>query len=390
MMLPSPGMGAPAAPVSAAAPPAGTPGMPTTPAGINGAAGGGPGSGTGSPAGAGAGAGAVVPAAVMAPGNGRAAARIRSESPELVAAKTLARQLRRDSDAAGYPIIEWVVGVFRSDTDQTTEAVFMSSEGFGYIPHGVFVPRSARLLAVDPLVDKGFREKWFGWRDPSRVMVEYAQLRRPEGARLVAAAATHDVDTLRTHGIEHALCAREDSTQLSVPPVLDDMHAHRLAVQCPGLYPRVTQLAASNATAVLNQVMVPIVMQMMDGVQHGGNVDCPPELRQMWDALGSGDEIPDSAWKEFELDTNVYYAITGACADRSGDSLSDVALTGGGAVYQAQWLIARTMEAVRGWGQRPPPLTDMIYAAAAAFPGDFAAKLDPMLRPLEAEAAARQ
>lgn len=388
MMLPSPGMGAPAAPVSAAAP-AGTAGAPTMPAGTSGAAGGGSGSGTGSPGGAGGGTGAVVPAVVTAPGNGRAsAARIRSESPELLAAKALARQLRRDSDAAGYPIIEWVVGVFRSDTDQTTETVFMSSEGFGYIPHGVFVPRSARLLAVDPLVDNGFRERWFGWRDPSRVLVEYAQLRRPGGARLVAAAATHEVETLRTHGVEHALCAREDSTQLSMPPVLDDMHAHRLAVQCPSLYPRVTQLAACNDAAVLNQVIVPIVMQMMDGVQHGGGgVDCPPELRQMWDALGSGDEIPESAWKEFDLDTNVYYAITGASAGRSGDSPDDVALTGGGAVYQAQWLIARTMEVVRGWGQRPPPLADMVYAAAAAYPGDFSAKLDPMLRPLEADAA---
>lgn len=378
MMLPSPGMGAPAAP------PAGPPGAAPIPAGSNNAAGSGPAAGTASPGGAGVGAGAVVPAAVMGSANGRATtARIRSESPELVAAKALARQLRRDSDAALYPVIEWVVGVFRSDADQTTETVFMSSEGFGYIPHGVFVPRSARLLAVDPLVDSVFREQWFGWRDPARVLVEYARLRRPGGARLVAAATTYEVvDALREFGVEHAVCARE---QPSASPGLDDMHTHRLAVQCPGLYPRVTYLAAWNDTAVLNRLIVPLVIQMIDGVQHGGGgVDYPAELRQMWDALGSGDEIPESAWKEFEIEVLVYYAITSANPGRAGDD--DIAMTGGGAVYQAQWLVARTMEVVRGWGHQPPPLADMVYAAAAAYPGDFTAKLDPMLRPLEAEA----
>jgi len=29
-----------------------------------------------------------------------------------------------------------------------------------------------------------------------------------------------------------------------------------------------------------------------------------------------------------------------------------------------------------------------VYASAAAYPGDFAAKIDPMLRPLENEAGA--
>ncbi|MFV8314872.1 hypothetical protein [Mycobacterium sp. 23] len=307
-----------------------------------------------------------------------------------MAAKALANQLRRAGDAARYPVIDWAVGVFRSESGSATETVFVSNEGSGYIPHGVFVPRSARLLTVDPLVDNAFRQRWFGWLDPARVLVEYARLRRPGGGRLVAAATTADVvDALREFDVEHTLCPRDYSELLPAPSALDDMHAHRLAVQCPGLYPRVSRLAAWNDRAVLNQVIVPVAMQMMDGVQYGGGgVDCPPELRQMWDALGSGDIIPESAWKKFEEDTSVYYAMTSANPQRAGDGDDIVAITDSGAVYRAQWLVARTMEVVGGWAHWPPPLADMVYAAAVACSGDFATVLDPMLRSLEVEAEA--
>ncbi|WP_301149877.1 hypothetical protein [Mycobacterium simiae] len=237
---------------------------------------------------------------------------------------------------------------------------------------------------MDPLVDSTFRERWFGWLDPARVLVEYARLRAPGGARLVAAATTGSVvDALRQLDVEHASCPRDYSEVLPAPPVLDDMHAHRLAVQCPQLYPRVTRLAGWNDRTVLNQVIVPLVMRMMDGVQYGGGgVDCPAELRQMWDALGTGDEIPQKDWDEFTLEARLYYTTTSSNPGRDGE-----ADTGGRAVYQAQWLVARTMEVVGGWAHRRPPLADMVYAAAAAYIGDFAAELEPMLRPLEDEAA---
>lgn len=381
MMLPSPGMGAPpAAPVSAGLP-AGSASV-TAPAGTASGSSGGAAPAPTSAGVGGAGA-ALVPAPVVSAGSARPT-RVPKQSPELLAAKALASRLRRDSDAALYPVIDWAVGVFRSESGSATETVFVSNEGFGYIPHGVFVPRSARLLTVDPLVDSAFRERWFGWLDPARVLVEYARLRAPGGARLVAAATTGSVvDALREFDVEHASCPRDYSEVLPAPPVLDDMHAHRLAVQCPQLYPRVTRLAGWNDRTVLNQVIVPLVMQMMDGVKHGGGgVDCPLELRAMWDALGTGDEIPQKAWDEFTLEARLYYTTTSSNPGRDGD-----ADTGGRAVYQAQWLVARTMEVVGGWAHRPPPLADMVYAAAAAYIGDFEAELDPMLRPLEDEAA---
>lgn len=62
---------------------------------------------------------------------------------------------------------------------------------------GVFVPRSVRVLAADPLVDDYFRQLLFDWANPARVLIEYAQLRAEMGWRLMAAAATGPLTVLR-------------------------------------------------------------------------------------------------------------------------------------------------------------------------------------------------
>ena len=129
-----------------------------------------------------------------------------------------------------------------------TETVITSNDGSSYIPAGVFVPRSVRVLATDPLVDDYFRQRWFGWGDPARVLVEYAQLRAQWGWKLVAAATTAGVSVLRDAGVEHPPSCSGDTNPLlqqgvDVPaPVLDDMHVHRLAVLWPEVYPRLLRI----------------------------------------------------------------------------------------------------------------------------------------------------
>ena len=98
------------------------------------------------------------------------------------------------------PCIEWAVGVFRSEAGGATECVVTSNEGFGFIPWGVFLPRSARLMSADMLADNGFREHWFGCEDPAQVMIEYAKLRAQRGSHLVALAVTQDSAQSRIPG----------------------------------------------------------------------------------------------------------------------------------------------------------------------------------------------
>ncbi|MCH9701117.1 MAG: hypothetical protein K0U76_06950, partial [Actinomycetia bacterium] len=137
-----------------------------------------------------------------------AAARQRRESADAAAAKELAWKLQHAAVHMNSAVTDWTVGIFRSPSG--TETVITTNDGASFIPHSVYVPRSARLLAADPLVDDHFRQLWFGWHDPARVLVEYARMRSETGWRLVAAATTGAVSALRDAGVEHPpSCARD-------------------------------------------------------------------------------------------------------------------------------------------------------------------------------------
>lgn len=381
MMVPPPGMGAPAAPVAAGSS-AGSGAAPVVPAGNAG-------SSSGSTSGAGVGASAagsngamLVPASVVAGGAG-AGPRQRMDSPELASAKALALKLRRECDGAKYPCIEWAVGIFRSEGGGATECVVTSNEGFGFIPWGVFLPRSARLLGADKLTDNGFRDQWFGCKDPVQVMAEYAKLRSQRGSRLVAVGMTIDSPHSRVPGVEYGVCPPRNLNEMYSEPVLDDMHAHRLEVLYPDLFARLQRLTGTeDATrAFASQVCVPLAMQMIDAVHMATDVQSPPELRQMWDALGTGDPISDDDWQNYLMASMVYNVNLSA---------GRLPLDAGVAErqrYHAQWVTARAMEFLRGWQHMPPDVADMVYAAAAAYPGDFAVKFEPHLRAPEAALA---
>ncbi|WP_142996136.1 hypothetical protein [Mycobacterium persicum] len=311
------------------------------------------------------------------------------ESAELAAAKALARKLRRDSDVVGYASIEWAVGVFRSEAGGATECVVMSNEGFGYIPWGIFLPRTARNLASDTLVDSAFRGRWFGCSDAGEVMAEYAKLRASAGgSHLVALAVTADSSTGRPHGVEYVLCPREWEEGVHIRPILDDMHMHRLESLHPDLYGRIQRLSATPAQArelVENKLVVELAMQLMDKVDRAAAVQAPAELRQMWDALGTGDGINEKTWRGYKLAAATYYVMVSAARPQGSDVDE-----GRRAIYRSQWAAARAMELLRGWERRPPGpsvLADMIYAFAAQ-EDNFASMVEPKLRALENDAAA--
>ncbi|MGP4057833.1 hypothetical protein ACTWP6_23935 [Mycobacterium sp. 4D054] len=360
MMLPPGSMGPPAG--AAPPPPA------TVPAGTLAAGGNAPAT---SPPPAGAGGGAtLIPASVVAAGQS-AAARERRESADAAAAKELAWKLQHAAQAVGYPI-EWAVGVFRSPSG--TETVVTSNDGASYIPAGVYVPRSARVLATDPLVDDHFRQLWFGWADPARVLIEYAQLRAEMGWRLVAAATTGPLTALRDAGVEHPpSCTRQTNPllqpgQQTAAPGMDGMHEHRLAALWPDVYPRL--LRVMDADPLLQDRIVAAASALLmntattQGVAVEGGI--PNAVRQIWLTRG-GDQDPspqqwaeyDAAAKDFNTVTSIFRPGFVGQADPS-ETIEELAR------YRAHWMVARTAELIGGWATRPLPLPDMCYAAAAA------------------------
>ena len=360
MMLPPGSMGPPAGPVP---PPAAT-----VPAGTMAAASGAP---AASPTASAAGSGAtLIPASVVAAGQ-TAAARERRESADAAAAKELAWKLQHAAQSVGYPI-EWAVGVFRSPSG--TETVITSNDGASYIPAGVFIPRSVRVLATDPLVDDHFRQLWFGWADPGRVLVEYAQLRAALGWRLVAAATTGPVTVLRDAGVEHPpSCTRQTNPLLQpgqqvAAPAMDGLHEHRLAVLWPDVYPRLVRVMDSDALLQDRIVAAASALLMNSATTQAAAVEggIPNPVRQIWLTRG-GDRDPspqqwadyDAAAKEFNTVTSIFRPGFAGHGDPS-DTIEELAR------YRAHWLVARTAELIGGWATRPLPLADMCYAAAAA------------------------
>ena len=364
MMLPPGSMGPPAGAVPPAAPtiPAGAPGSTNAPAMAA------------TPANSAAAGPTLIPASVVAAGQ-TAAARERHESPDAAAAKELVWKLQHAAYMAGSPAAGWAVGVFRSPSG--TETVITSNDGSSYIPAGVFIPRSVRALATDPLVDDDFRRTWFGWSDPARVLVEYAQLRAELGWRLVAAATTAGISVLRDAGVEHPPSCSGDTnpllqTGVQVPaPALDDMHVHRVAVLWPEIYPRLLRVMDADPLCqdrIVWPVTAALIAQATTQAQaiDGGIHEA---LRLIWAARGSDREPTAQQWAAYDKEAKALNVMTAMCRPAFRTNTGSVAdpsdTTQELADYRAHWIVARTAEHIGGWSRRPLPLPDMCYAAAA-------------------------
>jgi hypothetical protein len=382
MMVPAPGMGAPVA--------AG-PGAPVmSPAGSAIPSSGSMGSVGAAPSGAGSAGAVLVPASTVASCGARS--RGPTESAELAAAKALALKLRRDCDGAKYPCIEWAVGIFRSEAGGATECLVTSNEGFGYIPWGVFLPRSARVLASDKLVDNEFRDHWFGCKDPAQVMVEYSKVRARQGSRLVALGVTNNSVYGRGSGVEYGVSAPRSMNEEYREPVLDDLHQHRLEALQPEIYLRVARLASTETETreIDSQITVSMAAKMMDAVTTAARtgVEVPPLLRELWNRTGVEDCSKDKVWDDYGLQMLVCFVNTSA--GRPDPATAD---TGARELYRGQWQVARAIEMV--WGLSGPARdkqhvtggavwADMLYAAAVfADQDDFVRIVEPLVRVVE-------
>lgn len=362
MMMPAPGMGAPAAPGGVVSPGGSTPA--TIPASTSGAGGSGPAAAGGSGSAA---APTLVPATMATPAAG-AAKRGPSLSRDALEAGALAWELASACGVRQYPLA-WAVGIFRSSTG--SETVVISSEGSGYIPEGVYLPRSVRLLVADPLVDSSFRALWFGWSDPARVLVEYAALRRGDDWTLVAAATTGRVDAFRSHGVEYvAANPYEGYRPVGVPadwapPGLDDMHVHRLALEYPDLYDRLEKVSGTGSSTLQERVMFPFTQAVMSVMQQVG--EYPQELREAWAVVRANREKDSPMWESYGTACRNFYMLVGAkCPGGMDDDFrpEDVPASTH-QQYRVEWTAARAMEVMHGWSRAPLPLADMVYAAAA-------------------------
>jgi hypothetical protein len=313
----------------------------------------------------------------------------RGLSPDVLAANQLAWELQAACLKVNYPL-EWAVGVFHSPSG--SETVVMPNDGSGYVPREVYLPRSVRLLVADPVVkeDRAFRDYWFGWADPARILVTYAKLRADMDWRLVAAASTSTVRAFEEKRVEHGQpCAPQRSPLLQhdskwQPPGLDAMHVHRLQLEYPALYER---LGSVTDPHLQTRLIAPLGQELVAELKSSVNADCPQELREVWATLmNAGQQPSPTRWARYHEVLRAEVLLSpqldrpGATSGLQPEDLPAEQQ----ALYRRGWLVARVMEHVGGWMWRPLPLADMVYEAAALRPrSNIARWLDPRLREIE-------
>ncbi|WP_142760723.1 hypothetical protein [Mycobacterium sp. MFM001] len=292
-----------------------------------------------------------------------------------------------------YPL-DWAIGVFRSPSG--SETVAMSNDGSGYVPEGVYLPRGVRLAVADsPLVDREFRQRWFGWADPARVLVEYAALRADDDWRMVAAATTAEVGAFRSAGVEHTKVSRREEDRPAglaadwSAPDLDDMHVHRLQLEYPDLYERLAKLSGMGQSTQ-ERVIFPLTQALIRELRQVD--ECPKEqIQPVWAAVETGRELDSGVWETFDAACDTYFLSVGAKRPggyKDDDLRPEQVPAQIHTHYRSQWVAARVMEHLKGWGVRPLPLADMVYAAVAAevaCNGDVRTMVEPGLREIEQE-----
>lgn len=255
---------------------------------------------------------AALPPGVVGSGVGASAGAavegIRSSLPDplLASASQLLYQLLHDSRM--YPYMDWCVGVFR--TSSGIETLIVNSEGAGFIPAGVFIPRSARPLFADGALSSEFRAQWFSFANPAETMLAYAELaaeHRDDIELWALAVSTDDGGSsmpARSTVQHFEECSRMTTPLSDDAPVsrLDDVHAHRLETLDRALYARLTGFGDGPAPDRSEAWRTTVSAAQMALGRAGSIPDLAvtPTIREVLDLLGQGLPVPSSRWQDLE------------------------------------------------------------------------------------------
>jgi hypothetical protein len=268
-----------------------------------------------------------LPPGVMSSGVGAAAgavAGMKSAEPDrlLADAEQLVFELAHASRV--YGLLDWCVGVFL--TPAGPEMVVVSNEGAGFIPPGVFVPRSARMLFCDSGLPTSFRARWFGWANPAQTMLAYAALLAEHSpnfslhALAVSTGCGGSSMPARAAGVPHYIDCPMASSPIpddAEPAPLDEEHMHRLETLDRALYGKVTGLTAApdrSESWEATRVAVRTALERASAVRE---LQIPPVLFEILAVLENGERVREDRWEELEYEA-VWPLILRSGSERPG------------------------------------------------------------------------
>lgn len=303
---------------------------------------------------------------IAAAGTGAAMVSSETQDQHLDVAIKLAYELLHASRM--YPGLHWCVGIFKVAAG--TETVVVSNDGAGYIPPGVYVPRSVQVLFADPELSAGFQAKYFGWVNPTSTMVAYAAERAvlDPNVELYAVAATTDpgrssVLPARRAGVPHYHDC--DSTRSPIDPAtpapeLDESRLHRLAVMSSQRYEQLNDanLPSPERHSAAWEATAGAVATALAGAEPL-RIEVAPIIREVLGCLASGSPVSDEQWSvlaEVRLYGKSLFMRPGFIeVEPSGDPNTT-------ALYRAHHNLDRAVEALSLWRGDNPDYADIVYA----------------------------
>ncbi len=312
---------------------------------------------------------APLPPGVVGSGVGAAAGAgaeaIRSAMPDalLASAVKLVYQLLHDSRL--YPFLDWCVGVFK--TPSGVETVVVSSEGVGYIPIGVFVPRNVHLLFSNPALGNDFKARWFGWANPTQTMLAYAKLLAEANPNItlhaLAVSTSQGGSSLPARDAGVALI--EDCSLLTSPipqdapgSKLDESRRHRLETFDAALYTRLTDVGGSTPPDRLQtwKATVVAVVRVLDRAGALQDLAVPPVIRGVLQGLVAGEGVPEDRWSALEMEHLL--AAANAASHRPGRMLDS---EGASPYARAHHNLARVTSLLSLWRDTTPKYPEIEY-----------------------------
>jgi hypothetical protein len=327
---------------------------------------------------------APLPPGVAGSGVGGAAAGayagMKSNNPDplLNAASQLVYQLMHASRV--YGCVDWCVGIFK--TGYGIDTVVVSNEGAGYIPPGVFLPRSARMLFSDTGLTAAFLARWFGWVNPAQTMLAYAALigEHDPNLQLYAVAVSTDHGGSALPARDAGVAFYEDCGLLTSPvradaePMpLDEMHVHRLQTLDAAEYARLIRMTVPetqqrDASRATTREAVQTALSRASSLL---GLEVPPVIRHVASALDRGEPVSGEQWDELEFAR--FNATLDSASQRAGRRADDVMSAHARACHN----LARVAELLLMW-RGAPNYCDIAYEAAQIaieaqlWPGDEA------------------
>ncbi|WP_006246568.1 hypothetical protein [Mycolicibacterium tusciae] len=265
---------------------------------------------------------------------------------DLETARTVVADLAAASSGV-YPGLEWAVAVARGASG-LPELWITSNEGAGYMPSGVFVPRSMPLAAR---FDPDFDERWFGWFNPAETVLRAVRAR---GEALSAIATTWTQDSLEVRSATNEVAiavAPSGGPSDADSATLTRGRSHRLETIAPGLYQALTRLEGGQAEEYARQVTQLVVFSGSDISAVAQSV-ARALIAARWPSTGEWATLR----AEYETDRLM------AGSQRPG--LMGVEEPRQLVAYQQEFAHCRRLESLLCWQEHGP--ADIVYAAIMA------------------------